>query len=277
MLFVSLPWYDLKETMAPTNALWEHLASRLRNRGVRNVPDRLRREISYQEQWTSGKLLFSQACGYDVLLPFRDHLRIIATPIYQAAGCSGPWYSSAVVVREDSRAEHLEDLRGSRCVINSLTSHSGMNALRAMVAPLHCNGKFFSSVRVSSSHETSLEMIARGKADVAAIDGVTYTLLKRHRAHVLSSTRVLCHSQRVPAPPFVTSSQTTEEELQRIQAALFETLEDSTICTIKDELLLGGAEILSLECYESISEWEQEARRLGYGEIQSLCGREDYS
>lgn len=272
MLFVSLPWYDLKETKAPTDALWEHLAGRLRNRGIHNVPDRLRREVSYQEQWTSGKLLFSQACGYDVLLPFRNHLRMIATPVYQAPGCSGPWYSSAVVVREDSRTEHLEDLRGARCVINSRTSHSGMNALRAMVAPLHCDGKFFTSVRVSSSHEASLEMIARGDADVAAIDGVTYTLFQRHRTQMLSATRVLCHSRRMPAPPFVTSSRTTCEELQRVQDALFETLEAPEIRAIKDELLLEGAEILALEHYQPISEWEQAASQMGYEEIQSQCG-----
>jgi ABC-type phosphate/phosphonate transport system substrate-binding protein len=274
MLYVSLPWYDLKETQSATDAFWEHLAGRLRSHGLRDVPDRLQRDVGYQDQWTSGRLLFSQACGYDVLLPFRSHLRMIATPVYEAPGCQGPWYSSVVVVREDSSVEHIEQLRGARCVINSPTSHSGMNALRALVAPMHRDGRFFASVRVSYAHEASLEMIASGKADVGAIDGVTYALLARHRPRALSATRVMCCSGRIPAPPFVTGSGVTDDDLQRMQDALFETLESPAMRTARDELMLASAKIVPPDRYQAIVDWEWEALNLGYAEIQSSCGGE---
>ena len=158
MFLASLPWYDLKETRPATNALWRGLAKNLRSRGFRDVPEMLDRQIPYVAQWTSGKLLFSQACGYDILLSYPNDLQIVATPVYTASGCKGSNYSSIVVVRDDSPVEHIESLRGSRCVINTLNSHSGMNALRALVAPLHLNGKFFSAVALSGSHESSLRL-----------------------------------------------------------------------------------------------------------------------
>jgi ABC-type phosphate/phosphonate transport system substrate-binding protein len=264
----------LQETQGATDALWAHLAGRLRRLGFPDVPGRLRRDTSYLDQWTSGRLLFSQACGYDVLLPFRGHLRMIATPVYRAPGCLGPWYSSVVVVREDSSVEHLADLRGARCVINSATSHSGMNALRALVAPLHRGGRFFASVRVSHSHELSLRMISSGAADVAAVDGVTYALLARHRPAALTAARVLCCSSRIPAPPFVTSAGIADDDLRRMQDALFETLESPGVRAAREELLLETAEIVPLDRYQAIVEWEGEALSLGYAEILSWCGEE---
>src|SRR4051812_2186966 len=200
MFLASLPWYDLPEIRSANDALWSHLAANLRTRGFTGVPERLDRSSHYREQWYSGELLFSQACGYNVL-NCPERLQLIATPVYSTPACGGGHYTSVIVVRHDSPAEHLEHLRGARCVINTLDSHSGMNVLRSLVAPLHSEGKFFSSVMMSGSHEASLRCIASGTADVAAIDCVLYALLERHRPEELRSTRVLCSSGRIPAPP----------------------------------------------------------------------------
>jgi ABC-type phosphate/phosphonate transport system substrate-binding protein len=97
----------------------------------------------------------------------------------------GPRYNSFVVISEDSSAKRFEDLRGARCVVNEMTSHSGMNALRGLMAPLHRGGRFFSEVAISGSHVASLATVAAGAADVAAIDCVTYELLRRYRPESL--------------------------------------------------------------------------------------------
>ena len=47
----------------------------------------LDRTTPYEQQWRSGQLLFSQACGYDVALDFSRDLRVVATPMYSAPGC----------------------------------------------------------------------------------------------------------------------------------------------------------------------------------------------
>ena len=73
------------------------------------------------------------------------------------------------------------------CVwVNSLESHSGANALRALVAPESRKGRFFSRVRTSGSHAGSIAALVQRRADVAAIDCVTYALLDRYRPSCLA-------------------------------------------------------------------------------------------
>ena len=265
----SLPWYDLPELRSSTNALWHALGENLRRRGFADVPESLDRREDYESQWASGRLLFSQACGYDALMRFPNDLRIVATPVYSAPGCHGGYYSSMVIVRENSRAEQLEDLRGARCVINTPGSHSGMNALQSLVAPFHSGGRFFSSVTVSGSHEASLLMIARGLADVAAIDSVLYAMLERQRPQDLWHTRVVCCSGRAPAPPYVAGTHTSAEGLIMIREALAETLRDPSSRPIKDALLLEGVELLPDDAYQQIAQLERDALNAGYTEIHN--------
>lgn len=265
-LFASLPWYDLTEIRSSTDALWSRLAQNLRKRGLKYIPGALNRELPYEVQWRSGQLLFSQSCGYDVLVP-ANHLRILATPVYTPTACRGGYYSSMIVVRADSRFECLEDLRGSRCVINTPTSHSGMNVLRTLFTPMSRNGRFFESVWRTGSHEASLTMIAHRHADVAAIDCITYALLQRHRSRALREVRVLCCSPRFPAPPYVVGSQVSECEVHQIREALVETLAAPDMRRVKDVLLIEDVVDLPLQSYQSIADLERRALESKYSEV----------
>ncbi len=267
MIFASLPWYDLAEVREETDRFWSCLAQNLRERGFKQVPERLNRELPYDQQWTSGRLLFSQACGYDVLLPYRNCLRLVLTPTYTVAGCRNGFYNSVLVVRRDARIEHTGQLRGVRCVINSPTSHSGMNMLRALFASMQQNGRFFSAVLHSGSHEVSLRMVADGFADVASIDRVTYALIERYRPLALRETRVLCSSMPTPAPPYVTGAHMTDRQVEQIRQALTETLEMPSMKVVMGALLLEGLANLPLETYRPIGDLEGWARQMGYHEI----------
>ena len=75
------------------------VSGNLRERGFKQVPEKLNRELPFDQQWTSGKLLFSQACGYYVVLAYKNCLRLVATPVYTVGGCSHGLYSSVIVVR----------------------------------------------------------------------------------------------------------------------------------------------------------------------------------
>lgn len=249
--FACLPWYDLAELRGATDALWAEVAARLRARGLA-PPVRLDRQVHYEDQWDSGELLLGQACGYDVLLAFAHRLQVVATPRYALPGCDGPSYRSFVVVRDELPARELADLRGARCVINTPTSHSGMNVLRALVAPLAEGGRFFSDVVVSGAHERSLDLLRRGAADVAAIDCVTYGLLARHRPPALHGTRVVHRTPAVPAPPFVTSVATPAPVVAELRAALAGALAGSP--AVRAGLALDGVDHLPLAAYQPIAE-----------------------
>ena len=116
--------------------------------------------------------------------------------------------------------EGLADLRGKVAAINQPDSHSGSNALRALIAPLGRDGRFFGRVEVGGSHAASLAMVAAGAADVAAIDCVSHALLARHRPAALAGTGVLCRTAAAPALPFVTRADAGADLIERLRAAL---------------------------------------------------------
>lgn len=266
-LLASLPWYDLPEIRSQTNALWDALKHRFRKAGLTGVPDHLNREVAYNRQWTSPHFFFGQACGYDVRMAYANHLTAMATPCYDVPGCRGNCYRSFVVVRDNSSFRSVEDLRGKRCVINTPTSHSGMNVLRALVAPIHCDGRFFGDVQLSGAHEQSLQEIQSGRADVAAVDCVTWALLSRYRPGEISGTRIIHETDPVPAPPYVTAADVDAEILQAMRTVLTDVMGHPRLRNVRKKLMIADVEILAENAYHPIERLDALANFHSYFEI----------
>jgi hypothetical protein len=267
MALASLPMYDLPEVRPALAALWTGIAADLRAHGLADVPATLDQEQPGGVVWSSPLLLLSQCCGADLVGPWAGRLVPLATPCYRAPGCSGARYASLVVVRQDAAVRGLEDLRGQVAAINHPDSHSGSNALRALVAPLARRGRFFGGVEVSGSHAASLAMVADGAADVAAIDCVSHALLARHRPAALAGTRVLCRSAAAPAPPFVTRAGAGEALVERLRAALRRACAAPALAAARDALLLDGVAILPSSAYRRIPAFARLAARHSYAAL----------
>lgn len=267
MLLACLPWYDLAETHDATDRLWHGIADELQAAGMRDVPRTLDRQADYESQWKSRELLIGQACGYDVYCANDHDLQIVGVPSYGMPGCQGREYRSFVIVRDDSPFQNLEELRGARCVINSPRSHSGMNVLQALVAPLSKQGRFFSEVQHSGAHERSLDLIRLGHADVAAIDCITYGLLKQHRPDALEPTRVVHHTRALTAPPYVTGRATKTELIPVLLAAIQNAVE-ALSTDDREHLGLLGVHSAQLSDYEGIGDLADEAARHDYDELE---------
>ena len=141
-LSASFPMYDFEEVRGAHEILWSSVARRLQTAGVEGVPAALDRSRSVHDLWTDPGLLLSQCCGADLVGRYAGTLTLVATPLYRAPGCDGCLYSSVVLVAEDSPATEVSDLRNAVCVVNSHESHSGANALRALVARLASGALF---------------------------------------------------------------------------------------------------------------------------------------
>ena len=269
----SLPWYDYAEIEWATQTFWTAIAARLRALGLGEVPDQLRIDDEYEGVWREPSLLLSQCCGYDAVLPYRGVLRVVATPCYRAPGCVGSTYSSFVIVREDSPFRTLADLSGSRCVINNPTSHSGVNCLRALVAPLSHNGRFFSAVFATGSHTRSLQFIQDRQAEVAAIDCVVVALLRRLRPELLRGLRTLAVTPAAAAPPYVTRASLPAHGVRLLRQALADVVADPRLEDVRQALLIEGVEFLPLEAYEPMAELHQAASAQGYFEMEAALPR----
>jgi ABC-type phosphate/phosphonate transport system substrate-binding protein len=262
-----LPMHDPPELRAAVDAWWAGLAVALRREGLDGVPDRLTRLPYTEDVWRLPNLLLTQTCGYDLVRGWRRRFAYVATHRYAAPGCDGAFHRSFVVVRGDLPARTLADLRGTACAINGYGSHSGCNAMRALVAPLAQGGRFFASVLVSGSHAASAEAVASGAADAAAIDCISYALLRRCRPGLMGALRPIAETPSVPAAPYVTPRRFAPDALMRLRAGIARASADPHLQAARDDLLIGGVEVLPEEAYGRIAELEDEAGRLGYREL----------
>lgn len=254
--------YDLAVVRAATDAWWQGLARHLRVAGIAYVPAALARDPV--ADWTAADLLLSQTCGYPLTHALAGRIEPLCTPAYAAPGCDGAWYASALVIRADSDATGLADLRDGTCAFNTPDSHSGCNVLRRMIAPLAGGMSFFAGVLETGSHAASIESVAHGEADLCAVDTVTHELMRRHEPARLAGTRVLEYSPLAPGLPYIAGSAVTAGDGARMRDAIFNALADPGLATTRDTLLITGAEALPIEAYATIPAMEDEAVGLGY-------------
>ena len=261
---VSLAMYDMAEVRAANDALWSGIAVALRRRGLDDVPDSLDRETSIPDAMCAPDLLLGQTCGYPLTHELAGKVELVATPCYRAPACDGSNYSSCVVVHADNPAKDIAGLAGARCAVNGTNSQSGYNALRALVAPYHSDGRFFGAVEVSGGHAASLAMVRDGTVDVAAIDGVMHAMCERHQPAALDGTRELTRTEAVPGLPYVTAGGAPAGTVERLRDALGEAMADPDLAAARDALLLSGVEVLPLSAYDPVLEMEAAAERRGY-------------
>jgi ABC-type phosphate/phosphonate transport system substrate-binding protein len=260
----SLPMYDPPGLAGATDALWAAIAAACRAEGLAGVPAALDRDRPCREVWNDPALFLSQTCGYPLVHALTGRVRVVATPRYAVAACSGASYASLCVVPRASGVACLDDLRGAVAAANEIDSHSGMNALRGLVAPLAGGGRFFGGVVWSGSHLGSLQLLARRQADVAAIDCVTFALLERLRPDLTCAVRVVGRTEACPAPPFITAASTADGDLARMRRALDAVAADPALARVRAELFLDGFEVLPDAAYRRVLDLEQAALRLGY-------------
>ncbi|MEX6506711.1 phosphate/phosphite/phosphonate ABC transporter substrate-binding protein [Jiella sp. M17.18] len=260
----SLGMYDMPWLHSANDALWTGIAARLRAAGLSGVPETLDRDRPLGEIWRDPALRLAQTCGYPLMTQLADIVAPVAAPVYRWPGCSGAAHCSVVVVAVGSHYEALGDLRGGRAAMNGRDSNSGMNLLRHAVAPLATDGRFFGAVVETGSHLASLDHVAWGQADVAAVDCVTFGLARRHRPDLTAGVRVLAETAKSPSLPFVTRASASAEEIALLRRALAEAIADPELAAATEALGLAGVEPVTAEDYEIVLAYERQAEAAGY-------------
>ena len=267
-LIAAWPMYDLEDLRAAHDQWWLAIARRLSEAGVRDVPQHLNRSLGHTDSWRHPYLLLGQACEYPLARSYGAYVRLVATPCYTAAGCEGARYRSAVIVRSDDPATSLRDLRGRRCVANEVDSNSGMNLLRSAVAEVAGGSRFFGSVSYSGSHLASLQRVAEGAADVAAIDCVSFAHFARFAAGLVDRVRVLVWTATSPALPYITARSADDRLLTMLRAALADAAADRSLAELRSQLLIGGFDLSPDPALSAVRALEQRAVDLGYPNLQ---------
>jgi ABC-type phosphate/phosphonate transport system substrate-binding protein len=265
-LIAALPMYDGPGTARANDAIWAAIAARLRERGVA-APERLKRGGDLAPLWRSPNLVFGQTCGYPYVKDLRDSVALIATPEYDFPGCDGVSHRSFLVRQAGDPRRSLEAFRGGVAALNAWDSNSGMNLFRATIAPLADGRTFFGAAVTTGSHRASLEAVADGRADLAAIDCVSFALMRRFEAGLAAKVAVVAESPLSPGLPFIASARLPEATVSRAREALFAALADPELAQARASLGLIGARPTAPADYGRILDIERDAEAAGYSRL----------
>lgn len=244
---IAFPMYDLHRP--DSEALIQAVQDLLAARGVAVTPVWPQEDLL--SHWQDDELLLSQACGYPLVTQLKE-VQTVGCFHYSAPGCEGIRYRSLLVVRQRDRHKTLADFRGSRAVCNAPDSQSGYNVFMQMVAPLAQQGIFFNEVIFSGSHRQSLVEIGEGRADIAAIDCVTFALLQRHAPMLVADLAVIGESPAAPGLPLITPRNTPPSRVALLRDALRQLVSDPAYRTLCTALLISGFSEVSRQDYASL-------------------------
>jgi ABC-type phosphate/phosphonate transport system substrate-binding protein len=151
--------------------------------------------------------------------------------------------------------------------MNNPDSNSGMNVLRHAVAEVHAGGDFFARVKTTGGHLYSLQAVAEGAADIAAIDCVSYQLIEDWRPELCARLRIIADSVKTCGLPLVMSHATiAKTDTGWLTAMLNEALAGCS-SEVTDTLHLVGFAEVKLDDYRSILEAEEFAVGRGYSQL----------
>jgi ABC-type phosphate/phosphonate transport system substrate-binding protein len=174
-VIAALPMYDRPETAAANDRLWQAIGDRLRAQGLA-APVGLTRDRPPMAVWTDPALVLAQTCGLPFRRDLRDRVDYVATPVYDLPDCPAGFYRSVLVARVPAAGGALHRWRRARLAVNEAGSQSGYAAPQ-MLAALH--GFRFDDLVFTGSHRNAARAVAEGRADLAALDAVSWAMMRR--------------------------------------------------------------------------------------------------
>lgn len=200
-MIAALPMYDWPEARGANDRLWAAIRDRLRARGL-GAPEALTRGLGPMAGWTHPDLVLGQTCGLPLVGPLARRVAVVGAADFALPDCPPGWYRSAVVVRDGDPRETLAAFRGARLAINGYDSQSGWGSILHAATALGGRERFLGPVAVTGAHVESVDRVAAGAADLAAIDLVTWGYCLRYRP-AARRLRVLTLTEPTPGLPYI--------------------------------------------------------------------------
>ncbi len=213
-MIASLAMYDWPQVRSEHDRLWSLIRDALAGEGVA-APERLTRDRSLWDIWESPELMLGQTCG----MPYRTRLHgaveLVATPDYALPDAPPGYYYSELITRADEPGDAV-DFIDRTLAFNGQDSQSGWAAPQNLMAR---HGLRFTHTRHTGAHLDSARAVAEGRADIAAIDAVSWRLIVAHMPELAAQLRVIGHTDPTPGLPLITAKGRDTAPLARATAA----------------------------------------------------------
>lgn len=243
-MIAALGMYDRAECQAANDRLWSLIRDGLRAEGVK-APDALTRGAgAYWQAWQSPDLILSQTCGFPYRASLHGDVALIGTPDYAVEGCAQGYYRSVFVARKHNPRNSLAEFDGATLAFNEDLSQSGWAAPQNHAAAL---GLSFKPHLWTGGHLASARAVAEGRAEIAALDAITWAMIARWEGFA-TDLKVVGQTEPTPGLPYITAKGSDAEQLFRLISAAIEALGASD----RDTLRLRGLVRISPEDYLAV-------------------------
>jgi ABC-type phosphate/phosphonate transport system substrate-binding protein len=199
-MFAALPMYERPQSREAHDRFWTLVRDSLRESGL-PAPDTLDRTVHHMDGWARPDLVLGQICNLPYRARFQDRVTLIGASDTGLPDAIPGYYYSVFVVRADDPATDPADYRNGRFAYNEGLSNSGWDAPQTWAAR---NGFAFPASLRTGTHFESLRAVAENRADIAAIDAVTFRNFMRWEP-IARRVRVIGHTAATPGMTFVTA------------------------------------------------------------------------
>jgi len=202
-MIASLPMYDPAPLQDANDAFWALICRNLRMQGMA-APDALTRAGDVWDHWTDPGLVLSQTCGFPYRARLHGQVTLVGTPDLGVPGCPPGYYCSVFVVHRDDPRRRLADFDGAVLAYNDPLSQSGWAAPQTEA---QLRGLRFVTGPQTGGHALSSHAVAEGRAEIAALDAVTWANLQTFDP-VCGALVEIDRTVATPVLPYITAKGT---------------------------------------------------------------------
>lgn len=192
----------------------------------------------FNDLLASGGLDLAFVCGGPYVEGHADFdLRLLVVPQTPAGETV---YYSYLIVPEASPARSLDELRGGKFAFTDPQSNTGYLVPTYMLARLgEAPETFFAETVFTYAHDKSIQAVAAGRVDGAAVDSLIYDYLAGIDPELIGKVRVLAKSEPYGIPPVVVRPDLPEADRERLRRVLLSMHEDPEGQSILTGMLIG--------------------------------------
>jgi len=169
-MIAHLPMYDVPANRAAHRRLWQALQDHLPD-----APNFTQPSVDLMVDWLSPELYLSQTCGLPYRAALHGQVQLIATPDNQIPNCPPGYYCSVLLARRGA----VPDLAANDFTL-------------AYNEPL------------SHGHAASARAVLEGRADLAAVDALTWHFLTRDWDKA-AGLEICAITPATPTLPYITA------------------------------------------------------------------------
>jgi len=215
----------LTETVSDQYQLTEEWRRYMEHKLKRRV-EFIRRDsyIEVMDMLRLKKLDFAWICDYPFVY-FRSQVRLLAVPLYHGR----PYYRAYLIVpATDLRTTSIAQLRNTVFAYTDPYSNTGYLTPRYQLYRMgEKPAQFFRQTFFTWSHRKTVEAVAIGLADGAAVSSHVWDTLAIVKPELTAATRIVSRSPEYGFSPIVAQPSVRDEDFRNMQKLLLEMVTDA--------------------------------------------------